>query len=1293
MTRLLNNILLLASTLLLSIPLYAKHLPGDSLIDNYVRGLQTAVEQKIKANEKAAVKDFLVVYEEPKEKFITDFVNSGQYFWFAPGSAQETKLRQLTNSLQQQTGGEPLYVVLASVYNYDNADDVKPSIQWSAKDKYQPARYEEYQDDGVWKRIIPAVNKKTAIPPFTSVLYIISYFTKFKDQPYKVSHKCYYNGSSSLLVNGFQLNATDKVASTNTTTTNANSTRVAFLETTITAVADGIAKFGEELKKVNEQFAKLPATSPGMQFYNDYKSYCTDQLVLKKLALLIDQMGYEAYAAYLADKKTGSSYDPGVFRSLFKNLNDFNESYKKLSANLPDIKTAGELVKALNEFTSTELGVLKYPERIKAIKILNQLRELSDNSLWHLVNFNRWGNWMRDNNSPGRTVVKSEDYMIALVTSTPVSQQALLLADLKGKDGKYQLLKDLFFKLDDEPVGEGSYSTLIQYVASFVVANADETALSNLYENNRIYSWDDAVMRNILDNEGGTQSSTVTLNGQTYTMGLYNDYYQYKPDYDNVLGASISKYRTRTIMEVSPEGSLRPKRCSTCIGTPVLIDVDHLEMFDLIALIPEKTIDFKTGFAIQADQVTVLPAFFLKWYFQKDRNKKIKTGINFALTAVTLATGVGTLVSAASWTARILAVADMVFTTTYMLGEEYPQFNTFMKENLGPNGYDLFKTVEFGVNMFTAGRGAVALGKGAFNTVKKISIAFADMLKSRPDFLAKFAKAYPKRFEALANWLKDKSLGGVDLAALAAKAGSKFRAADFLAENKILLEVTEETTIFRSSHFKNSDDVMHDPNASFLETDVPSGGGGSGGSIGGGGGDDVLVLVRETKNATVKVPVDQSLTKMLAEKQMLSVGDKLIKYTEVPTYAPSLAAALKAGQAPQKAATLKIMQDVSNASKVLILEVPGESSQLLYATGPIKAKVEEYIKTKTKEKEEDKCDLCEAEPLICVLEQTATCAERTTALRKLCAQLSGLPLKAVCVKLQSLALTELNTFLADLVNNKPSNSCTIPYTYLAQSVSSVTPGIIAAWEMYRDASRNCIRVSMDNLQKVDRAWNDPNVLAEPYSFTREEFVGIMRAAGSAGLFSVNIDNTIFDNLRSFCRLEATFTNMDRIKAKLQQLNSGATLEGFNFIIRYMGEHPDVFNGGIIAVEEYQQALRRYADATDNRDPLHRIFYEFKSVKEMEANFAEQFTKDLATAPQLDQLRWVFDRNKMSESQVLSAVLTKLKADSGKEQLNTLTDEKKTLFFSGYDPVDNPEITDAQIETFIRANFATIFKID
>ncbi|HEY1166873.1 MAG TPA: hypothetical protein VGE90_16975, partial [Chitinophaga sp.] len=422
--------------------------------------------------------------------------------------------------------------------------------------------------------------------------------------------------------------------------------------------------------------------------------------------------------------------------------------------------------------------------------------------------------------------------------------------------------------------------------------------------------------------------------------------------------------------------------------------------------------------------------------------------------------------------------------------------------------------------------------------------------------------------------------------------------------------------------------------------------------------------------------------------------DAQVSVAQATEIAASTATQLKNAQLPVQLGTLEVLSNTSGSAKLVLLAVAGRQV-VLFAQGEAQTIAQGLAQTQTQPQgqpqlpvpgtqtgtDNNKCNLCEAEPMICALAAKARYEKKNDALIKICNALTAQPQQraAVCLKLYALSQARLDLFLQDVLNNKPSTRCDDDYNFLAQHIPGLTPGLISSWENYISADRKCIRVSVDHLQKMDNAWNNQQVVSQPYAFTKADFIGIAKAGRTAGTFAEKYDATVFDNLQVFCRLQATIYNLPKLKAKLQQENSGPELEGVNFIIKYIGTHTSEFTGKILQFEDGDISTDRDIDLTVVNPPLLKTYYEFKSVEELSdgrdatadkkarLGFVDQLTKDL--------------RNK---------VTSKMKSDRGKRLLGGLSNEKKERYF-GWDPNRGGGLTNDQIDWFINHYFSMMFR--
>lgn len=1243
MRRFLNSLLISLCALLLYIPLYAANTTADTLTDHYLKVLDSALYKRISDNENARKKDYLITYDDiPPNIFSTDFRNNGDYFWFKNGSDEEEAVRKTVIDAQGKTAGEPLYIVLASIYNrVAPAEITEPD--WSRikeEGKYSVDHHE--LDKNLNSLVIRDVRTRVILPDDISVIYVISFFSVDGSGKHTVSHHCTYHGKNSLLNNGFVLDVSDYVNNNNTQQQDAKTKRISFLQKVVTKVADNIGQFNKEYERISALFDKLPADCLGRKFFADYDIYCRDKLILKKLALLINEMDYDAYAAYMNSKKNdANSMDESVFRDFYESLNKFNEKYKKISDELKKTFSIRKIVAILQDLNKRDMTALKFPERFQAISFLNSLPELWDNSAWH---FAQYGSLQELS-----TVRGSEDVMVSLITNTPANQQALLLDSLKGKDEKYTMLQEIFYKVDDEPVGKGNYSNLVQSLAGFAVANANDAQLNEVFEKTRIYTWKDGKLRNVLDDETGMVTITVQENAWMSSVRFQYVTYWYEPKFDKESGTSLALYRVFQFAQKQSDGTFKVFGDTDDYESHLYKTVP-LKPYELIAIIPADDIDYKTGFTLKKEQITLVPAFFLDWYVHKSNNQKVKNGINITLAAVTAATGVGTILNGANWGIKTLGALEAIFSLTATAGN-YDSFNTFMREQLGNTGFAIFKGVEFGVNLFFAGKGAAALGKGGYNTVKKLCGSLLNVMKDKPGLMSKLRLLYPGRFKQMTAALHIKDLDNPNLLSMAEQESNLARDVGMLPDNDIALDpIGGSTTQLSGVTLRESEDLWTAEKTALLDRGTPPGSGGAG-----------TVVAMETR--TSALTANQELLAHFKSMGLAPVEERLVTSANLAGHSVTSASGLQIARQATQTGTLKLMQNATGATKVLLLSLE-DKTYVLYAQGLAKPLVQTYQSTQTTVQpqpqptleENKRCNLCPVEPLICKLSEKSTYSQRIPALERLCAQLPSNQLHPVCERLNKLWVHELNQFLDDVLHTSSSTACPNVKVYLADNVRSITPGLIEAWEIFLEAGRSCLSVSMPHLTKLETAMENSLLRNPPYSLTNANFVNIARACSKQGSQVADVDNELFMNLSEFANKKYAVANFAGMTTNLENSNAFYTVVGANWVLKYMQGHPNEFSTATnIRFEEsteFDEEGRRISDLILTKR-TKTIYYEFKSYQTSSLpphKFIEQFTKDLLheELKELTQLKWVFDGNKTNKTAVRTSLQERLVAE--KKQL-------------------------------------------
>ncbi|MBW1656232.1 fibronectin type III domain-containing protein [Flavobacterium quisquiliarum] len=319
-------------------------------------------------------------------------------------------------------------------------------------------------------------------------------------------------------------------------------------------------------------------------------------------------------------------------------------------------------------------------------------------------------------------------------------------------------------------------------------------------------------------------------------------------------------------------------------------------------------------------------------------------------------------------------------------------------------------------------------------------------------------------------------------------------------------------------------------------------------------------------------------------------------------------------------------------------------AQVIFATANVLSK----LKEKEKE-EEEKCKACtKQDQATCKkFEQLITKVGQHAGITKLCTGLTAVNANPVITELLTWDKAQILLFLDDIAGISKSCNNNQVDEYIKDNIQNITKSILEAWSVYKDASRPCLCQSNGHLRKLAAAINSNKLRNPPYGFTKNDFKEIAIGIGTSGSSLIaNLDKTVFTNLVSFAQIDASYANMDKLKAKLSQRNSAAEVEGVNFIVRHMGDNKTIFDDGNYVFESYQTEWARYVDVQDNRNLQNIIFYEFKSLIPGSFNpesFVIQFVKDLSNnnVTDLSQIQWIFDHDKMTQTQVKTKVLAAL----------------------------------------------------
>lgn len=131
----------------------------------------------------------------------------------------------------------------------------------------------------------------------------------------------------------------------------------------------------------------------------------------------------------------------------------------------------------------------------------------------------------------------------------------------------------------------------------------------------------------------------------------------------------------------------------------------------------------------------------------------------------------------------------------------------------------------------------------------------------------------------------------------------------------------------------------------------------------------------------------------------------------------------------------------------------------------------------------------------------------------------------------------------------------------------------------------------------------------------------------------------------------------------------------NWTLEYLGKNVDEFAGKKLRFEDMNvsDAGRRYVDIGVTETNGRKLFYEFKSVKDVPpTEFNKQFLKDLQNANNLDQIKWIFDGKKnppnFRENMEKAIENITLDAKTAQKFGKNSSDELKDLILDNFDEI-------------------------
>jgi len=134
--------------------------------------------------------------------------------------------------------------------------------------------------------------------------------------------------------------------------------------------------------------------------------------------------------------------------------------------------------------------------------------------------------------------------------------------------------------------------------------------------------------------------------------------------------------------------------------------------------------------------------------------------------------------------------------------------------------------------------------------------------------------------------------------------------------------------------------------------------------------------------------------------------------------------------------------------------------------------------------------------------------------RKLCeSSLTDAARLGICEKLLEPGFSgdAVAEFLSNLVQASPAQ-CTQTTQDLSTKVSHLTPALVAAWLVYKEAGRSCLKESFSHLTSLGAAYNNPSLRQAPFSLITEDYTKIAVASGKQREQTAQVDREVFDNL-------------------------------------------------------------------------------------------------------------------------------------------------------------------------------------
>jgi hypothetical protein len=472
------------------------------------------------------------------------------------------------------------------------------------------------------------------------------------------------------------------------------------------------------------------------------------------------------------------------------------------------------------------------------------------------------------------------------------------------------------------------------------------------------------------------------------------------------------------------------------------------------------------------------------------------------------------------------------------------------------------------------------------------------------------------------------------------------------------------------------DDIIEYSSKPLLTPKLP--GGGVAGAVA-----DVEVL---TKAEAVNI-----VEELVQEGYLIKVNGNLKAYVKINTSS--------AGESILKSVTI-VKYVVAGgtaevkAPAVLVVTAPDTEPLVSYAIAEVCEKV--IVRKKEKEKK-DTCTICRkfTDDICRKFEelQKNTAVSQTTAINKLCANLSAAHVNNVLDYLLAMKISELNTLLGNVDGIPASES----EDHLTNHISAIQTKILDAWELMRDVKGNNSNylTNYPTLREIMIGRDDASFMRNVGN--DDGFKEVLKANKGLPCSTCKVNNGYLNPAPDYIKDLTYFSkhfNFNGLWNDLKQQKAYRTVIGAAFQLRVLRERADLFPGDTTIVK-FDASLDDTKDdgISDDEEPSEEAtskcrfdirvrkgntnyYYEFKcwsnntfkivtGIRSRRVGFANQLKSYLSKIDNLDQLNYVFDGKRMTEKEgraVLQIVLVENVDNWYNETDGTISGEKLRHLF-------------------------------